>query len=424
MASSDFPPPLLGSFWGGGFDSITPYSRLGGHEQRLDLIVATEHDRRAEHDYWLLSRMGMRWTREDVRWYLCEPEPGQYRFAHLEPLARAARRYQMEVVWSWMHYGCPLHVDPLAPEFPARLAELGLRFLAWLREQEVGARIIAPINELSYFAWHVDHLGTWYPFAKGEGRRLKDQLMAAHRHCYERIKEVAPEVRVLLIDPFYYAVGSEDDPESLAEAAFWREAALEAMDRLAAYTDLIGMNFYYDGQVACYRRCGERALRRRTLAWDDPRRLSLVEALRLYHRRFGKPILVTETSIRAGRRLPWFSYLTDQAMLALQEHLPLEGLCWYPVLDVPDWGDLAADRTLHHLSIAHAGLIRLDRTRKGLRRSVLPEVVWSVRLQEERIEQARRAADAARATPTSPPAAALPHGDHLVTSRAGGASGQ
>ncbi|MBI3974450.1 MAG: beta-galactosidase [Chloroflexi bacterium] len=190
--------PPLDSFWGGGFDSISPLARISpGRDQppqtrRADLVAATEHDRRAEHDYALLARMGIRWSREDVRWYLCEPEPGRYDFGHLEPLIAAAHGYGIRILWSWMHYGCPTFVNPLDERFPDQLAELGAHHLAWLRRHGVDDLLIAPINEISYFTWVVETLGNWYPFATGECRRLKANLAAAHRRCYDRIKWEAP----------------------------------------------------------------------------------------------------------------------------------------------------------------------------------------------------------------------------------------
>ena len=383
------PCPPLGSFWGGGFDSITPLARFDGHhEHRLDLIEATEHDRKADQDYRLLGRLGIKWAREDVRWYRCELEPGRFTFTHLEPIVAAAQQHAVQVVWSWMHYGCPAFAEPLADSFPDHLATLGERFLQWLRARDAAAGIVAPINELSYFTWHVDNVGAWFPFARGQGARLKAQLMAAHRRAYQRVKAVAPEVRVLLIDPFYYAVGSEDDPGSMAEAAFWRDAALEAAGHLTDCTDILGLNFYYDGQVEVSRRPSEEHYRRRTLSPLDRRRISLLDAVRLFVERFGKPVLVTETSVRADRRLPWLATLTDQAVQVIEEGLPLHGLCWYPIMDVPDWGDLATDQTLRQLRLAHSGLIRLDRAAHGLRRSLAGNIVRAMHHHEARLQQA------------------------------------
>jgi hypothetical protein len=206
-------------------------------------------------------------------------------------------------------------------------------------------------------------------------------------------------------------VGRDEDPHSQEEAAFWRNAALEAMDRLREHVDLIGMNFYPDSQVECYWDARARRYRRRMLPLDDSRRISLTQALSLYRERYGpRPIIVAETSVRGARRLPWLRYMTDQAVLALRAGLPLAGLCWYPVLDVPDWGGLVAGRTprtLEDLRLAHSGLIRLERTGGALRRVLSAAVAREVRLQEARLQQTACASVEVRLAPLGVPSSGV-----------------
>jgi hypothetical protein len=198
-----------------------------------------------------------------------------------------------------------------------------------------------------------------------------------------------PGTRILLIDPFYYAVGSEWDPGSMEEADYWRRAALAAMDQLANYIDILGMNFYADGQVECYWNPRTRRYHRRKLPHGDPRRISLEQALHIYRERYGpKPVIVAETSVRGPRREPWIIHLTDEALRAISAGLPLQGLCWYPVLDVPDWGYLRRGRMPKRVRIAHAGLIRLERTPKGLCRILSPRLARLLRAQETRLQRA------------------------------------
>jgi hypothetical protein len=378
--------PFMPTFWGGGFDSPSPIARLNGRPIRLDLIAATEHDSRAAEDYALLARLGLGWSREDVRWHLCEPQPGRYDFSHLEPVVDAAKRHNIQIVWSWMHYGCPEFSNPLDVSFPDQLAALGVQHLRWLRQHEITDPIVCPINEISYYTWHVETLGNWYPFALGQGARLKANLIAGHRRCYEQSKEIVPEARILMIDPFYYAVGDARDPATLESAAFWREASWEAMDQLAAYSDILGMNFYPDSQVECYRDSGTNQDRRRMLPLDDPRRVSLTQALQFYHSRYGsKPVLVAETSIRGMRRVPWITRLTDEAIEAIRRDLPIVGICWYPVLDVWDWSYLRHGRVPSQPRFSRSGLIRLDHTGSGLRRSVSATLLQVMHTQGSRV---------------------------------------
>jgi hypothetical protein len=161
------------------------------------------------------------------------------------------------------------------------------------------------------------------------------------------------------------------------------------MDHLVDYIDILGMNFYPDGQVECYWNPRTRRYNRRKLPYGDPRRICLEQALRIYRERYGqKPVIVAETSVRGPRRVPWLTQLTDEALQAIAAGLPLQGLCWYPVLDVPDWGYLRHGHMPKRLRLAHAGLIRLERTPKGLRRTFSPRLTHLLRIQETRLQQA------------------------------------
>jgi hypothetical protein len=190
-----------------------------------------------------------------------------------------------------------------------------------------------------------------------------------------------------MIDPFYYAVGNAQDPTSLESAAFWREASWEAMDQLAAYSDILGMNFYLDSQVECYRIAGSTDYGRRMLPLEDPRRVSLIQALQFYHTRYGPmPVLVAETSVRGMRRAPWITQLTDEAIEAIGSDLPLMGMCWYPVLDEWDWVYLRHGRVPRQPRFSRSGLIRLEQTGNGLRRSLNAALLHVLQEQASRVQ--------------------------------------
>src|SRR5712692_5599111 len=86
-------PSLFPSFFLAGFECATPINR---HGQRIDPLVATEHDRRAREDYHALRRTGIRTVREGARWNLIDLGAGPHRrsrydFRPLQPFVEAAR---------------------------------------------------------------------------------------------------------------------------------------------------------------------------------------------------------------------------------------------------------------------------------------------------------------------------------------------
>jgi hypothetical protein len=55
--------------------------------------------------------------------------------------------------------------------------------------------------------------------------------------------------------------------------------------------------------------------------------------------------LISETSAEDNHRVEWLSYVGEQVRLALQAGVPLEGLCWYPIVDYPGWENDRACQT-------------------------------------------------------------------------------
>ena len=118
------------------------------HGAWIDQIVATQHDRFAEHDYALLRDVGIRAARDGVRWPLVDRR-GRYDFAPLRPLVVAARRAEVDVVWDLFHFGCPEDVDPFAPAFAERFAAYCRATARHLATETAGPLWLTPVNEPS-----------------------------------------------------------------------------------------------------------------------------------------------------------------------------------------------------------------------------------------------------------------------------------
>ena len=57
-----------------------------------------------------------------------------------------------------------------------------------------------------------------------------------------------------------------------------------------------------------------------------------------YHR-YRRPVFIGETGIEARRRAGWLRYMSAEAIAAIKAGVPVEGICWYPILDYPGWVD-------------------------------------------------------------------------------------
>jgi beta-glucosidase/6-phospho-beta-glucosidase/beta-galactosidase len=314
----------------------------------LDLIAATCHDRFAEADYRRLQSIGINACRDGVRWHLIERQPHRYEFASLLPMLKAVQRTGIQVIWDLCHYGWPDDIDIFKPEFVDRFARFA-RTTARVVAGESGLPIyLAPVNEVSFFAWAGAEAGILPPFEKGRGIELKKQLVRASIAAIEAIREVVPDVRLVQIDPLIHIVtDAEATAGERAEADAYSRAQFQGWDMLAGYVfpelgghprylDILGGNYYVHNQWVYGGKFIERT---------DPRYRPLREILAELARRYDRPVFLAETGIEDDRRPEWLSYVAEEIAAALRDGVPVEGICLYPIVNHPGWDD---DRHCHN----------------------------------------------------------------------------
>jgi beta-glucosidase/6-phospho-beta-glucosidase/beta-galactosidase len=328
---------LFASFFQAGFECSTHVLRDG---KRLDLIAATGHDQHAAADYRRLREVGIRTAREGVRWHLAEPAPGQYDFSSALPMIRAARDAGVQVVWDLCHYGWPADLDPFRPEFAERLAGLARAFARLLADETDAVPWITPVNEISFLAHEGGEVGELNPFAVGRGDELKARLVQAAIAAIDAFWEVQPRARVCLIDPLFATVAHPDRPYERADAEAYNQAKYQGWDMLCGrlrpelgghprYLDVIGVNYYPWNQW--FHPSGPEIPREHAL------HRPLRELLRELYDRYRRPLFVAETSCEGARRPDWLRYIYGEVLAARQEQVPVEGICWYPIVDYPGW---------------------------------------------------------------------------------------
>jgi hypothetical protein len=57
------------------------------------------------------------------------------------------------------------------------------------------------------------------------------------------------------------------------------------------------------------------------------------------YERYRRPIFIAETGIEGDARPSWLRYIGQEARAAAAAGVELEGLCLYPIIDYPGWGD-------------------------------------------------------------------------------------
>ena len=207
----------------------------------------------------------------------------------------------LQVIWDLNHYDPP--PDPIEhARRCARAADPNKPF--W----------ICPVNEPMI-----------YPMLAGMPWEAASELAITMARV---ARDHHPNVRILSTDPI----------TGIGERQF------AATDRLvgAGLVDVVGVNYY-----------------------PHTARTSLLKVLLKTWRRYGKPILVSETSWHDGhpihhRRHPgfdkgeWFRFIVSQIREARTQGAQICGLCWYPIVDCPPWQRPRSRSRWSH------GLIRKD----------------------------------------------------------------
>ncbi|MBP0943363.1 family 1 glycosylhydrolase [Pseudomonas alliivorans] len=331
-------PGLFKSFFMGGFECSTHRRRDG---KRLDLLYSTGHAQWPGKDFAAMENCAIRTVRSGLRWHLIETRPGVYDWGSLLPMLRAARAQGTQVIWDLCHYGYPDDVNIWQPQFVERFARFATAAAQVIKDEGDAIPFYSPINEISFWSWAGGDVGYFNPGAEHRGMELKHQLVRASIAAIEAIRGVAPGARFIQADPLIHVMPATRRNDEIEAAENYRRAQFEAWDLLSGrqwpglggrpeYLDVLGANFYPHNQWIFN---GRRVMR------GEPEYRPFSGMLRELFVRYGRPILVSETGAEDEQRVPWFRYVTDQVKKAVQAGVPVEGICWYPILDYPGWDD-------------------------------------------------------------------------------------
>jgi beta-glucosidase/6-phospho-beta-glucosidase/beta-galactosidase len=348
---------IFQSFWMGGFECSThrlprrkSLGRFAG--QRLDLIASTRHDEFALQDYARLRDAGIRTARDGVRWHLIEKTPFRYDFSSLVPMLQAARRTQTEVIWDLHHYGWPDGLNIWGAAFVDRFERFARATARVILEETGGPLYVTPVNEMSFVSWGGGDAGFLNPFAKGRGPELKAQLVRAAIAAAQAVLEVDPSARIFHAEPIIHIAVDPDHPEEAPAAEAYRQSQFQAWDMIAGrfspelggrpeYLDVIGVNYYSNNQWIHQDPNTPPSRRRKDvlLPPSHPLHRPVREMLSEVYERYRRPVFIAETGIEGDARPSWLRYIGQEARAAAASGVQLEGLCLYPIVDYPGWGD-------------------------------------------------------------------------------------
>ena len=331
-------PKLFNSFFLGGFECSTHRRRDG---RRLDVIAATQHDLLAEADYRQLSQLGIRSVRDGLRWHLIEAHPGRYDWSSFLPMLRAARATRTQIMWDLCHYGWPDHIDIWSAAFVTRFARFAGAVAKLVREESDQTPFYVPVNEISFWAWAGGHVGFFNPSVRGRADELKAQLVRASIAAIEAIWAVDRRARIVHVEPVIHEIADPSRPHEAAQAESYRLAQYQSWDMLIGKVkpDLGGKPAYLDILGANYYPVNQRIYRGRFIDIGDPLYRPFHDLLAEVYDRYRRPMLIAETGVEFDRRPAWLRYIAEETRRAMMAGVPIEGICWYPILNHPGWED-------------------------------------------------------------------------------------
>jgi len=366
------------SFFLGGFEGAVGINR---RRQWFDGVSLTSHDQSLEQDYALLTSQNIFTVRESLRWPLID-KGGSFDFSTVEALIRAGRRAGITTIYNLFHFGYPLQLNLLSGEFPKRFAEYCYQAARLISSQTDGVCYFTPVNEPSYLAWAAGEVGLFSPHLTHRGSDLKIALVRAAIQGTEAIWAGCPNARIISVDPFCRVIPSTTTKDDDRALAFNTKTVFESWDMIAGlvmpelggslrHLDIVGVNYYWNNQWILDEPWAP-------LPLDDFRRMPVRHIISAVWKRYGREIVLSETSHVGDMRQKWMRELADEVEAIRSLRIPMTGVCWYPVLEMAEWHSPGAWTQM--------GLWDLDHRGGSLRRVPHKPVLRALHDAQERLE--------------------------------------
>jgi beta-glucosidase/6-phospho-beta-glucosidase/beta-galactosidase len=337
----------------GGFESTF----LPAHDR--DIFETTQHDSRWRDDVALLDREGIRRLRYPVRWHRVEAQEGRFDWTHTDETLGYLRDAGFDPIVDLVHHtSYPLWLtggfaDPrFGPSYVRYAREFALRY-PWVREYTL-------FNEPFSTLFLSGHEAIWPPYGSGvrgfvdlianvlpavaETSRLYRELLPGARHVWVDTCEhhtgsdasgrayaaMANDRRFLVLDAF---LGRGYSSDSDLGTALDDAGGDRLRDIAGGDVDVLGLDYYAHCQWNFSEAGG---------STPTPTPIALADLIGQYWARYDLPCMITETNIR-GRtsdRATWLKYVLEQCEEAQARGVPIEGVCWFPVIDSTDWDSL------------------------------------------------------------------------------------
>lgn len=366
--------------WALGIEDTCVYPRPVDPGPVLDEHVLTGHDAHWQEDLRTAASLGATALRYGASWPRVHVAEGQFDWRHLDEVVDLADGLGLALVLDLVHYGCPTWLagsfaDPQLPEALAAFAGAAARRYRGRVEH------FTPVNEPLTTASFSGLRGVWPPHATGWdgwvavtvgialGVAAAERAIRAanpdavvvhveasalyetdHGHLRDEVEHLDAVARL----PLELALGRVDRGHPRAGWLIDHgadPAALDELVRRPSEPDLLGVNYYPDLTPRSLVVHGDR-----TAQVAVNRGAAGLEAvLRDFAATYGRPIVITETSIEGDDavRSGWLHAAASAVARLRDEGLDIRGLTWWPLFDFVDWSFASGGSSVEEFLVAH-----------------------------------------------------------------------
>lgn len=377
--------------WLLGIEDTCVYPPVGSAMGALDEHRLTGHDDHWREDFDRIKALGATGFRYGVSWPLVHTAPGEFRWESLdERLDYAVKTLGLVVVADLVHYGTPTWLTRSFAD--DRYAETVAEFAGAFAERYRGVvDHITPLNEPLTTASFCGLRGVWPPALTGwDGwTEVTVSIVDGIRQSISAIRRANADAVIVHVEAS--ALYSASDPALEADVAHHEaiarlplelllgrvtedhpyrkylvdhgasQSTLERLTRDVPTIDVLGVNYYPDLTPRILR--GSPGSPRQVT--ENRGAAGLQHVLEDALRRYGLPIVITETSIEGSEqeRQSWLQQSAALVRTLNAAGCDIRGYTWWPLLDFVDWSYASGGRNVEEFVLDPSGDLPADQER-------------------------------------------------------------
>ena len=328
----------------------------------VDVLESSGHVRRRRGDLEALRELGVRRLRYPVRWHRVEQTPGVYDWSEVDAAMAELAELGMSPIVDLVHHTS--YPTWLTHSFADK--RFGPAYLAYV---EAFCRRYPQTVEYTLFnepfatLWLAGHEALWPPYGHGNAAfvrvlrevvpaiaaasRMAAELLPNAKHVWvdsceyhssapgrgEAYAAICNDRRTCVLDLF---LGHDLDPTRPYLRELLEAGGEDLFDITPGRIDVLGLDYYAHSEW-WYAADGAGCA-------PSPQPIGFAALAQQYADRYGMPMILGETNVRGfpSDRATWMKYMAEEYETAVAAGVPLQGFCWFPVIDSRDWDSLLA----------------------------------------------------------------------------------